>query len=352
MNYYSSYTGNRKKKTVRRVLIVVISIAVIFGATVVLGNYLKKRSENSGTPEYDGIGREDIFAETDSPVIIPPSEDGAGSSESVQGLCVPLGAVDSEEGSFEDRLADASDGYTGVLIPLTGEDGLLLYGSDRAAAASRLPANPSIPDMEALTAAVSAAHAKGLRVTAYIRSGVDIKSDETAYNEAITADSRIAADAAQAGFDEIIIGSLVTSPEDITGDSSHIILKYLNQMTGAAVDTQVGLALPPEIYEVATLSPQIELFVSRSVFLAMELTADSSTVEHLNYICENLAGTMSVYNMRMLFSPKDTEIGDGIEKKLMAVEHNNYMFTSVLEKSEPPEVSDSGKVTEEPVTTE
>ena len=341
MNYYGSYSGNRKRKTLRRVVIVVVCALLIFGGTVLFGNHLKKKAADSSSPVYGGIGREDLLAETDTPAIIPPSEGGSGSSESVTGYCVPLqiktDAENDDTDSFEDRLTAAAKDNSGVLIPMTGEDGFLLYNSARAAVASRLPANPELPDMAALGAAVSEAKSKGLRTTALIISSVDIGTAESVYDEAITADSRIAADAAEAGFDEIVITSLVASPEEITGDSSHVILRYLNQMTAAAGNTEVGLALPQSIYEVSTLSPQIELILSRSVFLAMELTTDKSTVEHLNYICENLAGTLSLYNMRMLLSPTNTTIAEKLEDKLEAVSHRNFLFTAVPEtvKEEP-----------------
>lgn len=351
MNYYSSYTGNRKRRTVRRVIIVLVSVALIFGATVIFGNHLKKKAEDSGEHNYGGIGREDLGSETESPVIIPPSEGGSGSSESVQGVCVMLGSSEDmgeNDGTlagsaFEERLKTAAKDNTGVLIPLTGEDGFLLYNSDRASAVSRLPANPSLPDMADLRGSVELAKSLGLRVSAFVISGVDIVAAEDEYENAIAADSRIAADAAEAGFDEMIISSLVKSPDEITGEASHVILRYLNQMTAAAEGTAVGLSLPPEIYETATLSPQIELFVSRADFLTMELVREKSTVEHLNYICENLAGTLSVYNMRMLLSPADTEIGDKLTAKLRAVGHSNYLYTSVPETKTQPD-------TTEPVT--
>lgn len=354
MNYYGSYSGNRKRKTLRRVLIVVLCILLVFGGTVLFGNHLKKKAEDSSAPIYGGIGREDLLAETDTPAIIPPSEGGSGSSESVTGYCVPLqikaNAENGDENTgkteqpFDERLDAAAENNTGVLIPLTGDDGFLLYNSARAAAASRLPADPELPDMTALSAAVSQARSRGLRTTALIISSVDISADESKYNEAIAADSRIAADAAEAGFDEIVITSLVATAEEITGDSSHVILRYLNQMTAAAENTEVGLALSPAIYEVSTLSPQIELILSRSVFLAMDLTDEKSTVEHLTYICENLAGTLSLYNMRMLLAPQNTAIAEKLEGKLESVSHENYLFTRVPDKvvaeTDPPETAE------------
>ncbi len=359
MNYYSSYTGGRKRRTVRRVIIVLVSIILIFGATVVFGNYLKKKAEDSADHNYGGIGREDLGSETEDSVIIPPSEGGSGSSESVQGVCVMLGGAEDmgEDGvlagsKFEERLKTAANNNTGVLIPLTGDDGFLLYNSARAGAASRLPANPSLPDMADLKGAVELAKSLGLRVSALVISSVDIAAGEDEYNSAITADSRIAADAAEAGFDEVMITSLVKSPDEITGEASHVILRYLNQMTAAAQDTDVGLSLPPEIYETATLSPQIELFVSRADFLTMELVREKSTVEHLNYICENLAGTLSVYNMRMLISPADTEVGEKMTEKLKSVEHSNYLYTSVPETKADPEPDGTEDVTDKTDVTE
>lgn len=348
MNFYNPYTGSKKKRNIRRAIMVIISALVITGATVIFGNHLKDKAESSAENTYMGIGRDDIYAETESQVIIPPSKGGSGASESVKGFCVPLGIITSEEDReagldrfYADRLKAAAEDNTGVLIPLTGDDGYLLYNSDRAREHSRLPANPYLPDMDALRSAVDAAKAEGLRVTAYIVSGVSLEKDEGEYDIAIAADSRIAADAAEVGFDEIIIASLVKSPDDITGDASHVILRYLNQMTAAAGNTDVGLSLPPEVYLRATLSPQIELFISRSVFLTMELTAEQSTENYLNYICENLAGTLSVYNMRILLTPTDTNAGESLCEKLKAVEHENYLFTRVPDevKEEPEETT-------------
>ncbi len=341
MNFYNPYTGSKKKRNIRRVIMVLVSALVITGATVIFGNHLKNKAEKSSENSYMGIGREDIYAETESQVIIPPSKGGSGASKSVKGFCVPLGIVTPEDNTesgldrfYTERLNAAAENNTGVLIPLTGDDGYLLYNSDRAREYSRLPANPYLPDMKALKAAVDEAKAKGLRTTAFIVSGVNIDENEIRNDSAIAADTRIAADAAEVGFDEIIIGSLVDVPEDITGDASHVILRYLNQMTAAAGNTDVGLSLPPEVYLKAALSPQIELFISRSVFLTMELTAEQSTENYLGYICENLAGTLSVYNMRILLMPADTNVAERLCEKLKAVEHENYLFTHVPDEDQ------------------
>ena len=348
MNDYNSYTGGRKKKVLKKLLVVFVSVLIIIGATVVLGNYLKKRAERAADGGYTGIGRDDIAEGTEVSEIIIPSESGLGVSDTVSGLCVPLRMGDdgAEENSFEARLAEAAKDHTGVLIPLTGDDGFLLYNSVRAGEYSRLPVNPTIPDMAELCSAVSAARSEGLRVSAYIRSSVSLGDTEEERELAIAADSRIAADAAEAGFDEIIIGSLIPSPESITGESSRVVLRYLNQMTAAAGDTEVGLSLPYSVYKVATLSPQIELFVSRSVFLTMELTTEQSTEEYVNYICENLAGTLSVYNMRMLLAPADVGVAEAITQRLAAIGHKNYLYTSVPEESVENMPDETGDVTD------
>lgn len=326
MNYYNPYTGSRKKKLLRRVSTVLVAVVLITGATVIYGNYLNKKAQSSAESDHAGIGREDIYDDEEAPVIIPPSEGGAGSTETVKGVCVPLGEA------FAERLGASTDGYTGTLIPLTGDGGYLLYNSLRAGEYSRLPVNPSIPQMSDLTVAVSEAKRCGLRVCALMTSSVRITDDEGEYEAAIAADARIAADALEAGFDELIISSLVSDPEDISGETAHVILRYINQIVAASGNTAVILALPPSVYETATLSPQIELFVSRGVSLALELTAEQSTPEYLGYICEKLAGTVSVYNMRMLFAPSNTSVVSGLEEKLREAGHENYLFTRVPDK--------------------
>ena len=57
-------------------------------------------------------------------------------------------------------------------------------------------------------------------------------------------------------------------------------------------------------------------------------------MDYLNYICENLAGSLSLYNMRMIMAPSDTERAAALVEKLDFVNHGNYMFTVVLEESE------------------
>ncbi len=369
MNFYSSsYTGSRKKKTVRRVIAVIVSAALIFGATVLFGNYLKKKSENSGVRDFAGIGREDLFPETEAPVIIPPSEGGSGSSDSVKGICLMLGSVTEAQpddpddpstgdvlsdsfNNIEERISAAAENNTGILIPLTGDDGYLLYNSARAAEVSRLPENPSIPNMAGLAEVVASARSKGLRVSAFVAASASIYSADAEYSAAISADVRIAQDAADAGFDELIITSFVNSAEDITEANSTKILKYLNQMTAAAGNCRVGLSLPAKIYSDSTLSPQIELLVSRSVFLAMELNGEGTTAENLDYILKNLAGTLSVYNMRLLLAPENTAVADELTEKLGAAGHENYLFTKVPVQIIPqePAVPD---VTQEPAVSD
>lgn len=331
MNYYNPYTGAKRKRLLKKILALLISVLIIVGVTVVFGNFLKKKADTVDNSSYMGIGRAE--AETEGPVLVLPSDGRLGVSESVEGFCVPL-STDGDEASFEERITMAADGKNGVLIPLTGDDGFLLYNSVRAAEISRLPENPEIPTMAELGEAVAFAKSKGLRTCAYISSSVSFEDEENVRDMAIAADARIAADAAEAGFDEIIISSLVDSAESITSDTSHIILKYLNQMTAEAGDMGVGLSLPLDVYKTATLSPQIELFVSRSVFLTMELTREESSAENMNYICEKLAGTLSVYNMRMLLAPGDVTIGDTIVERLAAIGHVNYLYTCVPDEPE------------------
>lgn len=369
MNYYNPYTGSKRRRTLRRVLLVLVSVLVIMGGTIIFGNYLKDKAAETEDNVNMGVGRDEIPGETESQLIIPPSEGGSGSSKSVKGRCVPLGLAgdfptvdkdipegfaESEDGSFEKRLSAIEKNDTGVLINLTGEDGFLLYNSARAGESSRLPENPVLPGMEELSYAVELAKAKGLRTVALVKSGVTILGTEADIEGQIVADSRIAADAAEAGFDEVIISSLVNEAADITGETSRVILRYLNQMTAAAGDTAVGLSLPPDVYLTAKLSPQIELFTSRSVFLTMELTEANSTKDYMDFVCENLAGTLSVYNMRILFSPADTDIGKSIEDKLKNVEHENYLYTSVpveVVRDPEPEETDNAEDKNEPAET-
>lgn len=332
MNYYNPYNGAKRKRFLRKVLAVLISILIITGATVAFGNFLKKKASTADNSSYMGIGRAET--ETEAPVLVLPSDGSLGVSESVGGNCVLLG-TDVKE--FEERLIPAAEGKNGVLIPLTDDEGFLMYNSVRAAEISRLPENPEIPTMAELGESVALAKANGLRVSAYIISSVSFDDPESVRDMAIAADARIAADAAEAGFDEIIISSLVHSADDITSDTSHIILRYLNQMTAAAGETDVGLSLPYDVYKTATLSPQIELFVSRSVFLTMELTKEESTVENMNDICEKLAGTLSVYNMRMLIAPVDETIGDMLVERLAVMGHANYLYTCVPDVPDVPE---------------
>ena len=343
MNYYNPYTGN-KKKILFRILFVLLTAVIIIAATVILGNYLRSKVDSPDTA--DGVGREDIVTETVEPIISsPPSENGAGSSVSVRAVCVPLDdpnppAAETGKGgvsprSFSDRLRAAADGCTGVIIPLTGDEGRLLYNSARIAEFSRTPDNPALMSVTGVRECVDAARSLGLRTTGVIIAGAGTTSPDRAFELALETDSRIAADAAEAGFDEIVICSLVTDPAQFTGDGMHKILRYVNQVVPAAGSTVVGISLTPEIYMTASLSPQVEMLVSRSVFLALSVAPENSTADYLTEMCDTLSGTLSVYNMRLILTPNDTSQADGIAAYLAAIGHENYQFAKVLPEAEP-----------------
>lgn len=352
MNYYNPYTGN-KKKILFRILFVLLMAVIIIAATVILGNYLRGKVDPADTS--GGVGREDITTETAEPIIsIPPSEDGAGSSVSVKAMCIPLDdpnppAAETGDGeptprSFSDRCTAEAEGYTGALIPLTGEGGRILYNSARIAEFSRTSDNLSLLSVDGVRECVSFARSLGLRTTAMIIAGADTTSADKAFELALETDSRIAADAAEAGFDEIIICSLASDPTSFTGDGMHRILRYVNQIVPAAGSTAVGISLSPEIYMTASLSPQIEMLVSRSVFLAMTVTPENSTDGYLTELCDTLSGTLSVYNMRLILSPNNMEVARAIGSKLAAVGHENYQFANV------PTPDPAAPVTNEPTT--
>lgn len=349
MNYYNPYTGN-KKKLLSRILYVLLAAAMIIAATVVFGNHLKSKVDP--TDPTDGVGREDIAADTSEPIIsIPPSENGAGSSVSVKAKCLTLTdsgntaleAWDTEADvkRFTDNCRALAGDCTGVLIPLAGDDGRLVYNSDRIAELSRGTYNPTLPGVSDLSRIVSECHTLGLRVSAMIVSGADTSASDKAFEYAIETDSRIAADASEAGFDELVVCSLVTDPSQLSGDGMHKLLKYVNQLVSASGNTALGISLTPEIYMTASLSPQIEMLVERSVFLAMTISRENSTKDYLDEICNSLAGTLSVYNMRLLLDPADSTAANETADKLAAIGHENYQFTSVIETPSEPDTTTS-----------
>jgi len=349
LNSYNPYSGS-KKKIFRNVITVLVCAVLIFGATVIFGNHLKNKAEKTSDSDYIGVGRDDIYDDTEGE-IIPPLGDGIVLSENVRGVTVPLGGVPKDNvgtsippKTFSDALENAA-GSTAVVIPLTDGDGYLLYNSIAAGEFSRLPINPLLPDTDILSACVSAAKTKGFRTVALISAGVSISDDSASFDRTMATDAAIVGDAQDVGFDEIIITSLVSSPEEFDGDGVTLMLKYLKNITASAKEMAVGVAFPPEVYRDVTLSPRIELLLNTSVFPAMELSEEKSTDEYVTFVTEKLSGTLSVYNMRLLLSPATDRICESIISLFEDVGHSNYLITTL------PEIDDS-PVTETPITDE
>ncbi len=330
MDYYNPYSKNRKKKVIR-ILTVVLSAVAIVALTVVFGNYLRTKAELSASSNSAGAGRDDGDVTEQGGEIIP-SEPGDGCSVTVNGVCVPLRAPlpedadeETEAPSFAERIG-ALEGKTAVLIPLCGEGGELTYASARVSEITRTTFDPSLPGMEELRADVAAAKELGLRTCALIDAG-DFTSDGGDF--AVLIDSKIAEDAAEAGFDEFIVSGAVASAESVDSDLSHAVLRYMNKLSAGIGNTSLGLCLPADVYRTSKLAPQIELFTSSCDFLCMEFDGAASTVLNVGDVCKNLAGTVSLYNMRFIISPAAAEDASGILSVLKSAKHVNCLVRTL-----------------------
>ena len=158
MKKYRTYTA-KKYKIVRKIIFFAIVAVAIFGATVIWGNILKNKIENTEVPPP-------LDVETTAPEENKDEQKGeAGVSHDealskVKAGCLDLSLmtdIQSARGAVD---ALKAGGYNCVSFNVTDKEGKLTYASPGVVQDSRLPAKETLISYEVLKA--TSEYAKGL----------------------------------------------------------------------------------------------------------------------------------------------------------------------------------------------
>lgn len=288
--------SERVKKIMFRILFVLIAAAVITFGTILLGNYLQNKvaeAENAleSTPENNDPDSEDD----------PYGENGNHyDSPTVFGATVILSDYASED---EVVLAvnELSPSYDTVIIPVTTDDGVLLYQSPALCELTRMPAPEDDPDYRLFSAAASAVKAKKLRLCVMLTPNSAFSSLK---NSALI-DGSLISELAQNGADEI----LITLPDDVDKISSRdaeMLSDYIVECRDISDNAcPIGVLLSSESYLDTDSAKRIQEIASAVSFLSIKfpIEVDSTSASAYRYVTRSitsLLGSFNVYNMRVI----------------------------------------------------
>lgn len=328
MNYHNSYTGSVKKKILLRVLVVLVSLIVISALTLAYGNYLKSKAEGTAGSDYSGAGRTHS-----SDVDGQESEITTSFSKSVEvkSACIVPDSFADEAAQSEAVSAYSDNKYTGITVVLTGRDGYLTYASDAVSSFTKQK-SPASKKLDFITSAVSKAHALSMRASAVIFTSEDFSENEIS----AAIDALVCADAAAAGFDEII-AVLPVKEDRIDSDTSKAVLKYLGTLAEKKGSSLLGISFGREIYETPSLSPQLELFSSYADFLSIDMSEKYGSADEagqaISDVLDKISGSFGVYGLRVLLDGSDAAVSAKQTEVLTAAGFPNYAFVNAL----PPE---------------
>lgn len=316
MRYYRrNRSGSSKtKKIFLRILFVLVSALVITVLAVLLGIWLKQKVASAESLEY-------AYPEHETAEVPPVSaEDVSMDSPTVHGAGLDVTAYDSED-EIVLSINQLSDYYDTLTLPLTDENGKLVYTSPALCDLMRMPAPESNPNYGLVSSAVTAGQAKNMRICAMITP-----SDE------VMIDAALISELAHLGFDEVVF--VPEFGESINYSAAN---KLRSHLTDCSEETEnacsIGVLIPSAYYLRASDAKQIQMIASASDFLAITFESDKTptTTEAYRTVTSEISsilGSFSVYNMRVILTDSSSEILSAKSKACTDKGINSISLTS------------------------
>lgn len=296
---FKTYTA-KKYRVWRRILFFAVVALLIFAFTVILGNVLKKRLDNTE------VSTDDIPSVTSSADTAPADDLGvtAVHDEALKGVsasCLDLSGVSDGAGarSVIDEMRSA--GCNAVSFVVRGSDGMLSYASPALQSYSGVKASDSLVSFDVLSAAVVYAKDRGIRCSA-VFSGNDILHDAIISEELINI-----------GFNDILIRGfegLSALDNSAVGD----IGAYVSAVKGST-DVTCGVSLSSEVLMTAQNAPYIEKLYNMCEYLAINMTEMNK--DSAADICSKLQGSFSMYMLRPVLRGDNAELADAVRNVLV-----------------------------------
>ncbi len=287
-NRYSRRTSVslRKKRMILTVVLVVLSVAALFGIAVGLGAYLRHKAESYAP-------REEYEFEDN----VPPASDGAWA------VCAPSFTYGDYLYGFFQR------GYTELSLSLgTAENPTF------ASNVAQSMAGVACGDIK-LEEYSSLIHKYEGKACGYFLSSAFECEDENLRRVRKAYEIALLSEAAKGGIDDILILGI-----NLTEENSGEVAKYLSELNAAAGDCSVGIAINTgtllltenEIYIAARLRSACD-FVALDLRYLDFSDADGSgsgTPENLAQYLDNVKYYLSSYALRLVFSDANEKLFD------------------------------------------
>lgn len=321
MKRFKTYTA-KKYRVWRRILFFAVVALLIFAFTVILGNVLKKRLDNTEVPkdEIPSVTSGADTAPADDPDVTTFHDEAL---KSVSASYLDLSGVEDGSGArgVIDELRAA--GCNAVSFVVRSDDGMITYASPALQSYSGIRASENLVPFDVLSAAVAYAKDRGIRCSV-VFSGNDTLHDPI-----------VAAELVNIGFNDILIRGfegLSSLDNSAVGDIS----AYISAVKGETSVT-CGVSLSAEVLLTAQNAPYIEKLYNMCEYLAINMTdmnGDSAAD-----ICSKLQGSFSMYMLRPVLSGDNAELADAVRNVLvnLGVEARQYISSVPKPVADPEE---------------
>ena len=193
---YYRRNNYRKRKWRNIIIISAVSLVVALLVFLVVGNVLKKKTQN------DGNGAGGTSAENTSVTPAPMQK-------SINGYFIDLSVSSYTE--FSDRLSSLSaNGVTAVSLNLTDDDGELLYDSKTA---QKLGYQTASDSRIALSSIIAKTESRGIYTSAYVTLSAFKETDAKVRAAKLAYEAAIVCEIAESGFNDVIVRCHEISPE-------------------------------------------------------------------------------------------------------------------------------------------
>lgn len=298
------YKGRREpsKGLITRILIVVLVCLLAFVITVFIGNRLKAKLDQLDSSH--GVGGDASSEESVSAPSTPDVDeknDQPAASRRAYTAYIPPSELAGATGESLSELAQS--GYTAIAIPLTRDDGTLLYASDAARDYARADYPDSYPDPSLLATILAKAESAGLRTVA-LYAAPDLYSGSAADDFRVSLDRVIAREIAEMGFDEItLLGTIGAG--GVNTDSAITVLGYVAEIRRAArasgASPDISITLDYKYFLDVSCAQQIELLADYIEVLTIDMRSHDNPAA----LCDSLSGSFSLYSLRALTDSED-----------------------------------------------
>jgi len=331
------YTHRRKasqrvKTVFLRILFVLAAAALITGLAVLTGNLLLEKVRRAEELLETGVPPSGNAAERP---VETEAEENDGVYSTLRVFAAGLDpSVHSTADSRVARVHTVSENYDTVSVSVTAKTGTLLYTSPALTALLGMPTGTPDPQYTGLSELCTAAKAQGLRTSAVLTSSLHRVPD---VQTAALTDSTLAAELCMLGFDEVLLTELLPdfSAADTAPDSLVAVRRYLQSVhegiaSLSGTGFSLGACLPGAVYLEGENAKQVQLLASAVDFLAIDLSPfpvrSSDSIMTLEQVCQTLAGSFQVYNLRAVLGTEDTVLLAAQANTLSRLEITNVQF--------------------------